>query len=183
MHAFHKIVAFTLPIWAVIAHGQALQPIERVKITDNDLTCRQMFDERDAMDKVIAEAKAAQSSAQTTATAGQAGGVAAEVASRSGLFGSLGGLAGHVLGTAASKTAATVAEQTGQQNAAAAVEREKQAMARKEHLTQLFLAKGCSAADPSAAPKAPNASLPVTAPASPASPARSARSSSGRHHG
>jgi hypothetical protein len=144
------ILAAIPALFVSIAYAQSPEPIERVKITDNSLSCRQMFDEREAMDRAIVDAKAAQSSAQATATAGQAGGVATEVASRTGLFGSLGGLAGHLLGTVAGKTAANAAEQSGQQDAAAAAEREKQASARKEHLTQLFLTKGCSAADPPA---------------------------------
>lgn len=143
------------------ALAQAPAPIERVKITDNDLSCKAAYDELQGLDKIVAETKAAQSSGQTTATAGQAAGVAAEVASRTGLFGSLGGLTGHILGTVASKTAANVAEQQGQMSAAQAAEREKQALARKEHLTQIFLAKGCSASDPSAPGKTPNAALPM----------------------
>lgn len=151
-------------LFIATAHAQTLEPIEMVRITDNDLSCQQIFDERGGMDKVIAEAKQAQSSSQTTATAGQAAGVAAEVASRTGIFGALGGLGGHLFGTVASKTAAGVAEQQGQQGAAQAAEREKQAMGRKEHLTSVFLAKGCSASDPSAAPKTPNASIGTTTP-------------------
>lgn len=168
------LLALSLPLIAGIAQAQALEPIERVRITDNDLSCQQIFDERTVMDKAIADAKAAQSSGQTTATAGQAAGVAAEVASRTGLFGSLGGLGGHIFGTVASKTAANVAEQSGQQDAAKAAEREKQALARKEHLTQVFLAKGCSAADPSAPPKATNAVPAVPAAAVAAAPASEA---------
>jgi hypothetical protein len=168
------VLALSLPLIAGIAQAQALEPIERVRITDNDLSCQQIFDERTVMDKAIADAKAAQSSGQTTATAGQAAGVAAEVASRTGLFGSLGGLGGHIFGTVASKTAANVAEQSGQQDAAKAAEREKQALARKEHLTQVFLAKGCSAADPSAPPKATNAVPAVPAAAVAAAPASEA---------
>lgn len=165
-------------VFVATAHAQTPEPIERVRITDNELSCQQIFDERGGMDKVIAEAKQAQSSGQTTATAGQAAGVAAEVASRTGLFGALGGLGGHLFGTVASKTAANMAEQQGQQGAVQAAEREKQAMGRKEHLTSVFLAKGCSASDPSAPPKAPNASVGKTAtmsvapaPVSQASPA------------
>lgn len=167
------LLALSLPLFAGIAQAQTLEPIERVRITDNDLGCQQIFDERNLMDKAIADAKAAQSSGQTTATAGQAAGVAAEVASRTGLFGSLGGLGGHIFGTVASKTAANVAEQSGQLDAAKAAEREKQALARKEHLTQIFLAKGCSAADPSAPPRTPNAALtlPAAAAAAAAVPA------------
>ena len=152
---------FALHSFSVFA--QAPAPIERVKITDNDLSCQSAFAELQGLDKIVAEAKAAQSSGQNTATAGQAAGVAAEVASRTGLFGSLGGLTGHLFGSAASKAAANVAEQQGQMSAAQGAEREKQALARKEHLTQIFLAKGCSASDPSAPGKTPNAVLPVPA--------------------
>ena len=81
----------------------------------------------------------------------------------------MGGLAGHLFGSVASKTAANVAEQQGQMSAAQAAEREKQALARKEHLTQIFLAKGCSASDPSAPGKTPNATTPVPAPTQAAS--------------
>ncbi len=156
-----RVAACLLALSSFSAFAQAPAPIERIKITDNDLTCLATFNELQGMDKAIAEAKAAQSSGQNTATAGQAAGVAAEVASRSGLFGSLGGLTGHIFGTAASKTAANVAEQQGQMSAAQAAEREKQALARKEHLTQIFLAKACSASDPSAPGKNPNAALPM----------------------
>lgn len=156
-----------LALLSAAAFAQAPAPIERVKITDNELSCKAAFDELQGLDKVIAETKAAQSAGQNTATAGQAAGVAAEVASRSGLFGSIGGLTGQIFGSVASKTAANVAEQQGQMTAAQAVEREKQALARKEHLTQIFLTKGCSASDPSAPGKMPNAALPM--PVAPAS--------------
>lgn len=161
------------------ALAQAPAPIEKMRITDNDLSCQQLFDETRAMDTVAADARAAQSSGQTTATAGQAAGVAAEVASRTGIFGALGGLTGHLLGSVASKAAANVAEQQGQQGATAAVEREKQALARKEHVTQIFIARGCSASDPGAPPKnpaavapgvAPRAAAPIAAAAAPAQP-------------
>jgi len=150
-----------LTLFSAIAFAQSPAPIERVKLTDNDLSCKSTYDELQGLDKIVAEAKAAQSSGQNTATAGQAAGVAAEVASRTGMFGALGGLTGHLFGTVASKTAANVAEQQGQMSAAQAAEREKQALARKDHLTQIFLAKGCSASDPSAPGKTPNAALPM----------------------
>ncbi|MDI1246289.1 MAG: hypothetical protein PSV24_12920 [Rhodoferax sp.] len=152
-----KQPAFILSACLVgLAHAQGTAPIERIKITDNDLSCQQLVDERNSMDKLVADAKTAQSSGQTTATAGQAAVVAAEVAQRTGMFGALGGLTGHLFGSVAAKTAANVAEQSGQQDAAQAAAREKQALARKEHLTQMFLAKGCSASDPSAPGRTPN---------------------------
>lgn len=160
MRRFRIAPSFCLLLSATVL-AQAPAPIERVKITDNDLTCLSAYNELQGMDKIVAEAKETQSSGQTTATAGQAAGVAAEVASRTGMFGALGGLTGHLLGTVASKTAAGVAEQQGQVTAAQAAEREKQALGRKEHLTQIFLAKGCSASDPSAPAKLPNAAIVV----------------------
>ena len=162
-------VPFCFALCAGVALAQASAPIERVKITDNDLTCLATYNELQGLDKIVAESKSARESGQTTATAGQAAGVAAEVASRTGLFGSVGGLAGHLFGSVASKTAANVAEQQGQMSVAQAAEREKQALARKEHLTQIFLAKGCSASDPSAPGKTPNATTPVPAPTQAAS--------------
>lgn len=135
------------------------QPIERVKISDNDLSCRQIHDELGQMDAIIRAAQEKQKSAETSTTAAQAGGVAAEVASRTGLFGKIGGLFGHIAGTAAAKTAAGVAEQSAQKEAQAAKEEESQALARKEHLTALFLAKGCKASDPDAPAANPNATV------------------------
>lgn len=148
--------------WAFTA---AAQPIERVKITDNDMSCRQIHDEIGAMDKTIGEAKAKQAEGETATTAAQAGGVAAEVASRTGLFAQVGGLFGHIAGTVAAKTAAGVAEQSGQKNVQAAKEREQQALGRKEHLTALFLAKGCKASDPDAPAANPAAGIALPAPA------------------
>lgn len=137
------------PILAVLLSLSAsAQNIERVRITDNDLSCRQIHDELGVMDQAVADAKQGQSSSENTTTAGQVGGVAAEVASRTGLFGQVGGLWGHIAGTVASKTAANVAEQTGKQGAQQSADREKQALARKEHLTSTFLARGCKSSDP-----------------------------------
>lgn len=177
MRALFALLAISLAAAANAQEGVAAT-IERVKITDNDLSCQQIFDERSAMDRHVADAREAQSSGKSKATAGQAAGVAAEVASRTGLFGALGGLTGHILGSVGSKAAANVAEQSGQQDATQAVEREKAALGRKEHLSQLFLAKGCSASDPSAPPKTPAATLPMPAPlqaAAPMSPEQSLR--------
>lgn len=148
-----------LALTAVFSLCANAQNIERIKITDNDLNCRQIHDELGAMDQAIADAKQAQASSENTATAGQVGGVAAEVASRTGLFGQVGGLFGHIAGTVASKTAANVTEQTGKQGAQQNADREKQALARKEHLTSTFLAKGCKSSDPDFNPAPQQAGL------------------------
>jgi len=149
------------------AHTANAQTIERVKMTDGEMTCRQMHTELGDMDRAVAEAKKAQESAATTTTTGQVGGVAAEVANRTGLFGQVGGLFGHIAGSVAAKAGAGAAEQSGRQSAQRAAEREKQAMARKEHVTALFLAKGCSASNPDAPPTNPTAQLALLAPAKP----------------
>lgn len=149
--------------------AQAQQaPIDRVKLSDNELSCAQLQAETTAMDQIAAEANAAESQGNATATAGAAGNVASEVAARTGLFGTLGGLSGQLFGQIAAKTASGVAQQSGQATAQQAAERARQAAARKEHVSTLFLGKGCKASDlaynPPAAPAAPA----VPAPASPA---------------
>ncbi|MSQ70149.1 MAG: hypothetical protein EXR27_02510 [Betaproteobacteria bacterium] len=136
------------------AHAQQA-PIERIKLTDNELSCAQLHAEAADMDKLAAEAKAAEGQGNSTALAGSAGSVAAEVAVRTGLFGSLGGLAGNLFGQVAAKTAAGVAQQSGQMTAQQAAERSRQAGARKEQVSTLFLNKGCKTSDLAYNPPAP----------------------------
>jgi len=124
-----------------------LKPIDRVKITDNELSCGQIHGEIGEMDKLAAESKAVEEKQRTSATAAGAAGTAAEVAGRTGLFGALGGLTGHLIGQVATQTAAGAVQQSSAQSAQQASERARQAQARKEHLTSLFLAKDCKASD------------------------------------
>ncbi len=131
-----------LATWPTIA-ADTPAPIDRVKLTDGSLSCPQIQDEVKQMEGIVTEAQASQSSGQTKATAGAAAGVAAEVASRTGMFGALGGLGGHLFGSVASKTAASAVQQQGAVDATQAAERQKQAQARKEHLSQLYLNKNC----------------------------------------
>ncbi len=132
---------------ALPVSAQSQPPIERVKITDGELSCAQLHAESAEMDKAIASAKAAESDGNTTALAGTAGSAATEVAARTGLFGSLGGLTGHILGQVAGKTASSAAQQSGQMTVQQAAERTRQATARKETLNTMFLNKGCRASD------------------------------------
>lgn len=172
MHCPHlrlsALVMSCLTAWPALA-ADAPAPIDRVKLTDAGMTCQQIADEHSAMDKVMADAKASQSSGQTQATAGAAAGVAADVASRSGIFGAIGGLGGHLFGSVASKAAAGAVEQQGQAGTAQAAERERQAMARKDSLAQLYLSKRCGGGD------AASASV-YAAPAKTATPAPAATS-------
>lgn len=148
---------FPLLLVAGAAHADLPPPIERVKLSDARMSCQQMYDEIEQMENVIALARQMQSGQTPNAgqaAAGQvAGAVVTEVAARSGFLSSLGGMAGQVLGTVAQQGAATAAGGAQPQDTAVAAERERQAMARKEYLTEKFLGKGCSAEDPSAPPK------------------------------
>jgi hypothetical protein len=132
-----------------IGVAQAQQPaaIERVKLTDGQLSCAQMNGEVGDMDKAIKESQAAIESGNNTSMAGTAGNVAAEVAGRTGLFGQIGGIAGALFGQTAAQTAAGAAKQSGQQTVAQANDRIKQATARKEHISALFVARGCNPSD------------------------------------
>lgn len=113
--------------------------IERTKLGDNELSCRDLHAEAQAMDKAAAEAKAAEGDGNTTATAGTATKVAGSV----GLFGQIGGIIGNVAG----QVAGSLAQQTGQQNAQQAAERSRQALARKEQVSAMFVDKGCRESD------------------------------------
>lgn len=139
--------AVLLTCHSAVVNAQQPAPIERIKITDNQMNCAQLYAENGEMDKVIAAAQAAESSGNTTAMAGSAANVAAEVAGRTGLFGQFGGIAGALFGKAAAQGAAGVAQQSGQMSAQQAAARAKQAVARKEHVTAIFVSRGCKASD------------------------------------
>lgn len=144
-------------------------PIDRVKITDNEMSCAQLHAESAEMDKVIADAKTAETDGNNTAMAGTAGNAATEVAARTGLFGALGGLTGQILGQVAGKTASGAAQQSGQATAQQAGSRARQAAARKETVNTLFLNKGCSTANLDHNPPLP-ANAPVQVAAAAAAP-------------
>jgi len=131
----------------LLVSAQQLAPIERIKITDNEASCAQLYAESGDMDKAIAAAQASQASGNNTAMAGSAANVAAEVAGRTGLFGQFGGVAGALFGRTAAQTAAGVAQQSGQMTAAQSADRIRQATARKEHITTVFVSRGCRASD------------------------------------
>ena len=169
-----KLLAVLTATICGVSMAQAPMTIERVKLTDNDLSCQQVYQEITLMDSVMARAAqptapVAQAAAPVTDTTGQqvAVGIAGAVAQQAiaqnaartgfgGFGGGAGGLFGSLLGGAAqvqaqqaqaqqmqqaqqAQMAAAQANQASQQNAALG----QQAQARKDHLTQVFLAKGC----------------------------------------
>lgn len=142
------------------------QTIERVRMTDNDLSCQQIYTESLQMDAVVARASqpvqpvaAADPNANVPVQVAGAVAQAAVVnsAARSGFagFGNFGGgsLLGGLLGGVAQQAATNnvqqqvanqqMAAQQAQQNGLLA----QQAQGRKEHLTGMFLARGCKMAD------------------------------------
>ena len=149
------------------------QTIERIKMTDNDLTCQQIYNEITLMDTVIsranqpvAAAPAAPAADPNTPSVGSAvaGAVAqqaiGQAAARGGFGGfggfggggggGAGGLFGSILGQVAQnvvapapQAAAAAPAPAAQQNAALG----QQAQGRKEHLTSVFLGKGCKMGD------------------------------------
>lgn len=157
---------------ACISGGASAQMIERVKMTDNDLSCQQIFNEITQMDAMIARANqpvaaAAPAPTQDAGNAGAgtaiAGAVAqqaiGQAAARSGFggfgggFGSmLGGVIGAAQSNAAQQQQQAAAQQAAAQQAAAQQQQQnalvgQQAQGRKEHLTGVFLAKGCKMSD------------------------------------
>lgn len=132
----------------------AAGPIERIKLTDNELGCAQIHAEVGQMDKIMADAKAAEDKEKTTGTAAGAANTVADVAGKLGVFGRIGGLGGALFGQAAAQAGAGALQKSAQESAQQMAERSKQAGARKEHLTALFLAKECKASDLSASGKA-----------------------------
>ncbi len=143
----------------ICAHAQT---IERVKMTDNDLSCQQIYSEITQMDSMIAKAAQSPAGVQVTQAdsapgvgAGVAGVVVQEAVARSGFggFGGLGGMFGSLANMATQNASAQQAANAGaaQQQAAQAQQNNalvaQQAQGRKEHLTGMFLSKGCKMSD------------------------------------
>ncbi|MES2912483.1 MAG: hypothetical protein V4718_13885 [Pseudomonadota bacterium] len=155
------VAAMLIPVHA--------QNIERVKMTDNDLNCQQIYTEITQMDSLIAKAGQAAPGVQVASAdsgsnvGGQVAGAVAQqamataVAQNPGAFGSmfggLGGMFGSLANMAAQQASAQQAAAAGaaQQQAAQAQQNNalmaQQAQGRKEHLTGMFLSKGCKMSD------------------------------------
>jgi hypothetical protein len=170
------LITAALSVLALSAHAQN---IERVKLTDNDLSCKQIYAEIGLMDGTIARANqpvavptqpsaGASDNGQGAAIgAGLAGAVAQTAIARSGGFGGFGGLGGGFGGVgggiggmfggiaqqamnsqAQQQQAATqAAAQQGQMQVQQNQMLGQQAQGRKEHLTGMFLSKGCKMSD------------------------------------
>ena len=143
---------------ALVGAGVQAQTIERVRMTDNDLSCQQIYTESLQMDAVVARAAVdpnANATAQVAGAVAQAAVVNSAARSGFGGFGNFGGgsLLGGLLGGVAQQAATNNAQQQMANQQAAAQQAQQngllaqQAQGRKEHLTGMFLSKGCKMAD------------------------------------
>jgi hypothetical protein len=137
------------------------QTIERMKMTDGDLTCQQMYDEIKLMDMMAAQsaaqpAAAAPAPSQDNQVGAQVAGAVAQTAvahaAARGGWGWGGGSAGGALGGLFGGLAQAAAQQQAQAPAPAPAATGNPALAaqaagRKEHLTGLFLGKSCKMSD------------------------------------
>lgn len=137
------------------------QNIERVKMTDNDLSCQQIYGEIGQMDGMISLSAQAPTAVADSGASGQVASAVAQsaianIAARSGGFGGFGGfgggaggLGGMFGGIAQQLAQGATAQQAASSGAAQQVQSQQgpQAQARKEHLTGMFLSKGCKMSD------------------------------------
>jgi len=139
-----------LAVAAAIAFSPAVlaQAIERVKLTDNELSCGDIHSEIGEMNKLMGVARESRDGSSTAATAADVAqastGLAVQAAVSSGSYGAALGLAqaAPFIGLFGN-VAKGVAEAKQKESA----ERLGDAKARKEHLTGLFISKGCKVAD------------------------------------
>jgi hypothetical protein len=150
------LIVFSLMCFSLLASAQT---IDRVKLTDADLGCQQIYGEIGDMDKILGIAKDERDTSGTAASAAgmtqQATGVAAQAAMMGGNMGAVVGIAQAAPFLGLFGSAAKSYAENKQKDSA---ERMGEAKARKEHLTGLFVSKGCKLADvkpPAATPAAP----------------------------
>ncbi|MDP2034659.1 MAG: hypothetical protein Q8K29_14720 [Polaromonas sp.] len=147
-------IAAALVLCAASAHAQT---IERVKMSDNDLNCQQVYDEIRQMEAVMtrvsapATAAADPAAAPSAVGAQMAGAVAQQALATSG-FGGFGGLGGMLSGLVQAAGAQQAQQQAAAQQSGALQAQQnavlmQQAQGRKEHLTTVFLSKGCKMSD------------------------------------
>lgn len=135
----YVLLALVTPVTLAFA-----QSIDRVKLTDGDMSCSQIYREIGEMEDIMGVAQAERTNSSTTsATAGmaqQATGVAVHAAAMSGSLGAAVGLAqaAPILGLFGSVTKASADSKEK-----ASTERMADAKARKEHLTGMFVSRNC----------------------------------------
>lgn len=141
------------------------QTIEKIKLTDNELNCSQIYGEIGDMDKIIGSAKSTRDASATTSTAADvaqtAGGHAVQAAASAGNYGAALGLARAMPFVGMFGSVAKGVSETKQRESA---EQFNDAKARKEHLTELFINRGCKMSEMKVAEAQPTASQQAAAP-------------------
>lgn len=152
-----KLIPLAAALALCGAAAQA-QTIERVKMSDNDLSCQQVYDEIRQMEAVVTRVSAPPATAAADPSAGNpavgaqmAGAVAQQALATSG-FGGFGGFGGMLSGLVQAATAQQAQQQAAAQQSGALQAQQnavlmQQAQGRKEHLTTVFLSKGCKMSD------------------------------------
>lgn len=151
-----KVIASILPIFALLACSQPQPPIsriDRVQPGDNALTCAQLAEQIEAMNKVLGISNDAQGQAVDANNTTGAVSHATQFGSALGGVPILGGVVGVVGGSMRNEQAGNQAQ--AEQDAA-------DAKSRKENLVALANAKNCYAA--SAASDVPAPVVPAKAP-------------------
>lgn len=143
-----RAVLITIAAFTLAASAMQANAIDRIKITDSELSCIQLYTEIGEMDTLLGTAKDsrdASSSAATTADiASKSTGVAVHAAASAGSYGAAMGLAqaAPFIGLFGNVAKGVAAEKEK-----AASEEVADAKARKEHLTGLFISKSCKASE------------------------------------
>ena len=159
-------IAATLCVAQEAVAQQPVQSIERVKITDNDLSCAQIHAEITEMDAIIARYNEADADARNAGGSDIATGVVVDIFGR--VLGAFGGVFGQIFGGVATQVATRGVTEANKENTQRALEHRRQADARKSYLTTMFVNRGCRASDlsynPPLAPLAPTPAAESIAP-------------------
>jgi hypothetical protein len=149
-----------------LALAQSSGVIEKIKITDGDLTCKQIYAEIGEMDKLMGVNKQTRDNASTANTAADVAQTALPAAAQAAAYaGNYAGAVGLAQALPFASIFGSVAKGVAKQQESSAAETLGNAKGRKEHLTGLFLQKGCKLSD--VAPPAPapaTAAMPAVAP-------------------
>ncbi len=141
---YFAVLATLFSVLPVMAQ-RAAQTIERVKITDNDLTCAQIHAEITEMDALVARHNEVDAEARNARNSDIATGMVVDVFGR--VLGAFGGVFGQIFGGVATQAASRGVAESKKDDDRRAQEHRQQASARRAHLTTLFVNRGCRASD------------------------------------
>jgi hypothetical protein len=139
------VAAATLCAAQSVLAQPSVQTIDRVKITDNDLTCAQIHAEVTEMDTIVARYNAADAQAGNTGDSEIATGMVVDIFGR--MLGIFGGTLGQIFGGVATQAATRGVKEVNKEDNQRTLEHRRQAEARKSYLTTMFVNRGCRTSD------------------------------------